>query len=265
LTSLALNAEDLAVAFSLRRYRNCTYFIPPLRDDLGHTKLFIENLLDAIKRSVDVDETPPSWTENYALPGMDKLSQELSRVNAGVEKLQLQASSIQEDLNRLKWIKNTLLFGDGKNLEKAVIEVLNEVGYDPNPGLIGQEDLTFHYGGKHFLAEVKGSTSSASEGHIKQLKAKQTRFEENTKLQVKGILIINPWRQYEPGLREKEGGAFFPDAMMPLVDIWKFCLMTSVQLFVIYQMHLQGKLDRDKLSEGIYKTVGPLKGYVLGK
>ncbi len=57
----------------------------------------------------------------------------------------------------------------------------------------------------------------------------------------------------------------FPDAMMPLADIWRFCLMTSVQLFVIYQLHLQGKLDRDKLVEEIYNTVGPLKGYVLGK
>ena len=82
---------------------------------------------------------------------------------------------------------------------------------------------------------------------------------------VKGVLIINPWRHLEPVQREMAGRVMFPDAMMPLADIWRFCLMTSVQLFVIYQLHLQGKLDRDKLAEEIYNTVGPLKGYVLGK
>jgi len=260
--ALAVNAEEEAIAFSLSKYRNRVFFLPaPVSEP--HAGIFLNNLLEAISRTADIDETPPTWTNKFKLPGMEQYQRNIDEKKLELSNLEKQVEQNQLGLRQLSSVRDTLLSGDGPRLEKAVIEVLIAIGYQPVSGPKGQEDVTFQHQGKHFLAEVKGATSSASEGHIKQLNAKQTTFVLDNKLPVKGVLIINPWRQHEPSQRETEGRVIFPDAIKPLVEIWKFCLMTSVQLFVIYQLHLKGKLDPAKLSEAIHSTVGPLKGYEL--
>jgi hypothetical protein len=145
----------------------------------------------------------------------------------------------------------------------AVSDVLDALGYDPKPGPKAQQDVTFSHGAHHFLAEIKGVTSSASESHIKQLHAKQTLYVEQNEIDVKGVLIINAYRQYEPAEREAEGRVIFPHAIMKLVEIWRFCMMTTTQLYQIYRLLLEGQLDTEKLAHDIHNTVGPLHGYNL--
>ena len=264
LVPLAVNAEGEAVAFSLADRRHQSYFLPaPVTGP--HTRIFLENLLEAISRSSHVTEPAPSWTEIFQLPGIKDLKEKIEKMKSEVSTLEEKVSAYQSDLDRLTWIRNTLLSSDGKNLEEAVKVVLEAVGYHPVPGPKGQQDLTFEHKGTHFLAEVKGATSSASEDHIKQLQAKKTLYIEENKKDVKGVLIINAWRQYEPGQRENGGRVIFPAAIMPLVEIWNFSLITTTQLLEIYRRHLEGSLDRERLAKEIYDVVGPLKGYEMRK
>lgn len=194
---------------------------------------------------------------------MKNLQGSIERVASDIARLHGELSGYETQLGRFIWLRNALLSADGRTLEGAVKDVLEVVGYDPVPGPIGEHDLTFRHQGHQLLAEIKGSTSSASEQHIKQLHAKLTQFVEKEEIEAKPVLIINPWRQFDPGERGTGERPLFPDAIMKLVKIWKICLMTSLQVLEIYRLHLEEKLDPKRLSEEIHSTVGPLEGYQL--
>jgi len=159
-------------------------------------------------------------------------------------------------------------FGGGrKNVEvlNAVKFVLDKIGFNPVLGPIGQHDLTFSFDGQDLLGEIKGATKSASEGHVKQLHAKQTKYIEENRLDIKGVLIINAWRRFPPNERDNKERTIFPDDMMSLVNIYKFALIKSTQILEIYCRYLNKKLDKKKLATDIHTTVGPLAGYELKK
>ena len=143
--------------------------------------------------------------------------------------------------------------------------MLEEIGFNPIEGPIGKHDIVFNYKDKKLLAEIKGSTSSASESHIKQLHAKKTEYESKEKKKVKSILIINPWRQYEPDERENKDRTIYPDALLSLVKIWEISMLTTMQLLEIYNLYLKKKLNKAKLTDTLFNTIGPVIGYVLKK
>lgn len=262
LLPLALNASQEVVGFSLAKYPSNTFFLPPPHT-LQHARLFVRSLVEAIRRTVVLSEPSPTWVEQFLLPGMIELNTEIESYGHDISAIEVKRQGARSRLDELTWVRNTLLSADGKNLEKAVQHVLEQIGYNPLVGPLGHHDLTFEYKAQHFLAEVKGATSSASEEHIRQLNAMRTRYIEEKKTDTKGVLIINPWRQFEPEKRESDGRVIFPSSMMTLVEIWKFCLITTIQLLQIYRLHLQGALNPEKLADEIHRTVGPLKGYDL--
>lgn len=262
LVPLAVNAENEAVAFSLAKFPNHSFFLP-MPMNVPHANIFVQNLLEAINRSTFKVDSVPTWTDKFSLPGIKEKTEEINNADFEISKIEKKIATHKYELDQLTWIRDTLLSGTGKNLENAIEKVLSEIGYNPIPGPTGQEDFTFEHDGKHFLLEVKGVTSSANEGHIKQLHAKQSQFINEHKIEIKGVLIINPWRQHEPSERQNKDRVIFPEPMMKLVKIYRSCLLTTLQLLAIYRLHLEGQFNRDKLSKEIENTVGLLKGYSL--
>lgn len=262
LTPLAVNVDKEPIAFSLKKREFYFYFLPsPV--NVGHQKIFYQNLFEAISRIGDISEVVPSWTAKYNLPEIKKEQKKLDQLQVKISSLQDEISIHQKKLNQLIWLRDTLLARDGKNLEKAIDYVLKSIGINSIPGPACQEDITFNFKDKYFLAEIKGSTSSASEAHIKQLHAKLTMFQEREKIETKGVLIINPWRQYPPNDRENKERKIYPDPIMSLVKIWRFSLVTTLQIFEVYKLHLQEKLNLDKFINDLYHTIGPLENYKL--
>jgi len=262
LVPLAIDSENESVAFSLANSPNHAFFLPP-PVNTAHAKIFLQNLLESINRSTFKVDPVPTWTDKFSLPGIKEKTEEIYNAKFEISKIKEKVVTHKSELDQLKWKRDTLLSGTGKNLENAIEKVLSEIGYNPIPGPAGQEDFTFEHDGKHFLLEVKGVTSSANEGHIKQLHAKQSQFINEHKIDIKGVLIINPWRQYEPSQRHNKDRVVFPEPMMDLVKIYRFCLMTTLQLLAIYRLHLEHKLDLDQFSKDMDNTIGPLKGYSL--
>lgn len=258
LIPLAVNLDNEPIAFTFKSSKSHSYIIPsPINDD--HLNLFFNNLTEAVSRLGTDYEEAPTWTKDYQLKGMKEYQTKIKEIRVNIETLNTKLSSMQNHLNKKVWLRDTLLSRDGEALEKAVEFVFKEIGFAPKPGPTGQEDITFSYAGINFLAEIKGATSSASEKHIKQLHAKLTIFHEREKVPSKGVLIINPWRQYPPSERENDSRMIFPDAIQSLVSIWEFCLITTIQLFEIYKLHLADTLDKEKLAKNMSNTVGPLQ------
>lgn len=262
ISPLVINVDGDPIAFSLIKYKNYTYFLPPPING-EHLILFIKNLLEAINRYRETPEGVPTWTKNFAIPGFNEKKEKLNGIREKISKLEEKADKYQGKLNNLTWLRDTLLARDGRNLENAVKFVLESIKFNPIPGPAGQEDIVFKFGQMLFLAEIKGSTSSSSEGHIKQLNSKLTMYQEREQVDMKGVLIINAWRQYQPSERENKDRTVFPDAIMKLVNIWEFVLVTSLQILEIYCLYLQEKLDRKKLANELYNTIGPIKNYEL--
>lgn len=261
---LALNADNQAIAFSLKEYPHTSFFLPPPKDS-NHQDLLLKELIEAISSIRDFNEDVPNWVSNYKILKMNKLKSIIDESENKIQKISIKVKKVKTKFSHLEQIRNILLIGDGKALEKVVNQVLKEIGFNPIEGPVGKHDIIFSYEDKKFLAETKGSTSSTSEKNIKQLQAKKTEYEAQEKEKVKGTLIINPWRQYLPDERENKDRTIYPDALMSLVNIWEISMLTTMQLLEIYKLHLEKKLDKKKLAETWFNTVGPVKGYDLKK
>ena len=154
-----------------------------------------------------------------------------------------------------------MLFRDGDILKDMCKKVLTELGLHIEEGKIGREDLVFIYNECDYLIEVKGSKSSASKGNIRQLNSHIAEYENEKEKKVKGILLINPWRENpieERNIKDKQN---FPDEIMTLVNLSNITLMNTQQLFVAYCDNLEGKFNLNEFMKKIDDSNGIMEGY----
>jgi hypothetical protein len=74
----------------------------------------------------------------------------------------------------------------------------------------------------------------------------------------KGLLIINTFRN-TPLSERKE--ASFPDNVIELAQGQKICLMTGLQLLILYCEFINNKITREDLIKEIIDTKGVFKLY----
>lgn len=140
-------------------------------------------------------------------------------------------------------------------------DVLNEVGIKAKDGKKAREDLVFIRNNEHFLIEVKGCEKSANKSHVKQVESHKKEYTDENEIVVKGILLINAWRRLPLEERNTADRPIFPNEIMKLVNLYKICLMTTQQLFVIYCKQLEGNFDLNTFIEKLKNSNGRFEGF----
>ncbi|HRK00934.1 MAG TPA: hypothetical protein PL089_15090 [Ignavibacteria bacterium] len=258
LICLAKNTEDNCVAFSLRKFPNC-FFIP------WHYKMSDKLCEILIQLAIDskVNGEPIlDWVKEYSFSELELTDSRIEELSLKISELEDEKDKVNLNKIRLERIRDTLLFRDGKILEEVTKEVLIELGLEIKDGTAGKEDLKFVCNEKHYLLEVKGSNSSCQKNkHVGQIKNHISEYETEIEGKVKGILIMNAWRELPIEERDTNDTKIFPQESVKVAEISDIVLMTTQQLFVMYCDNLEGKFDLKEFMNKIDSTKGVLEGY----
>ncbi|WP_411088834.1 hypothetical protein [Streptomyces sp. 061-3] len=202
-------------------------------------------------------EAAPPWVhrlqfddEKDASTRLMQLKEQIADLNRQVEDLEVEQNSFTE------WKR--LIYSQGDPLERQAIEAFKLLGFDAQAGPEGRADIMLRRGEAVAVVEVKGLSKSAAERNAAQLeKWVSGELAEGVPL-VKGILVVNAWRDLPPDLRRDPA---FPDQMIDFSTRRNHCLITGLQLLAIARTCMEYPERADSIAEEILQTVGVLPNW----
>lgn len=230
---LAVNRDGDAVSFIINRGKGKAVFLPVCSDYTPDVDGLLMECIENEYTNMTFEEEPAdTWVEKYYIPGMPELEQEINEVRGKIEELQQVETVKGKELKELKSYRDILLNKKGHALQNTVIEILNKMGIQAQPGPEGRDDIVIKENDKIVaVCEVKGNKKSAAERDATQLSKWVGRVFEEERYVPKGILIVNAFNEKDiPERTEKP----FPDQILPYCLRGEYCLLTTIQLFNIF-------------------------------
>lgn len=217
---------------------------------------FEQDLLAAIavlRRPLAVDR--PTWVDQFATTQQLSLSEEVHALEKQIEESRLEMAALHQKVAIVESPRE-LFWGTGRSLELAVRDVLEILGGKVVEPPEGRDDWQVVFPEGDAVIEVKGVSKSAAEKHAAQLE----KWVADAKAQgksVKGILVVNTWREQPLNERTEED---FPQQMIPYSRRRQHCLVTGLQLFII-RHEVEQDPDRSAYwRTRLLNTDGPLSG-----
>jgi len=158
--------------------------------------------------------------------------------------------------NRFK----SILYSTGDELVGVVKEILVDIFKltDSHFTDVKKEDFRFEFEDVNFMVEIKGINTNVKNSNIAQCKKHVTDLiaEDDTKSpgNVKGLLIVNPQRDIEPGKREPIHANQISYAKSEGILI-----ITTLELLKLYQAYTKDKVVSNKCFEIFKNNVGEFK------
>jgi len=250
---IATNITDNPIAFESPMGNGRTVFLPfyTFGNDTEES-LFLRDLLNSIQNRYKVrkDEVIPSWVSkpDYRLP----LEEEIER----------RAKSIEQEKASLSQIRS-ILWLDGLELVNSVAHTLRQLDVRCEVKEIeGRHDVEIFEPELHATVEVKGLSGYANYQDIRQLldwHVEARRQDEK----VKGIFLLNDFREAEPELRlskmrekVRDGKSLFTKDAERIAETNNFCLLTSYQLFRVFKLKSTGSFNKLDFLKTIRDTKG---------
>jgi len=204
--------------------------------------------INLINSSLRILEKPPEVSSVSQVPSW--LSEVTVENERKVIELEKSVNERKENIFRIK----QLLFETNSALVSSVKFVFELLGYKvKNVEKLGDQDIEISREEFRGIAEVKGLERCATLRDLRQLL--DYRFTSETKLN-KGIFVVNHFRNKKPNKRKSP----YHEKCIEKSEKVGFCLMTSLQLFRIYN-EIIAKQDNTKIDyirRKIEKTVGLL-------
>ena len=172
----------------------------------------------------------PKWLKMYGF-------KEKENIEGKIEKL-------RKDIKHYEIIES-LLYGTGKPLEKAVVYCLDLLGLD-NVEFIddpNKHDISFVYEAIKYIIEVKGLTKYGKKEDIIQLDSwiQQELAIKTNDNELKGIIVVNHYRKKDP----KERGDPLTEKAKTFMKHYDFIFFTSKFLYDIIREVLNNKIDKE--------------------
>jgi len=236
---IARNSINCEVACEFN-FREGKIFLFPLIKKPDQLPDYISEIINLIEVYMGSPVSPqPDWFEhcNYEF--------ELA--------LKTERSRISNQLKEIELIKSTL-YMHGNPLSRRICKLLNNIGLKAEwTELKAKHDIEIDFNGTIGIVEVRGLKGFASNEDVRQLLDHYLDYFTNHKdSDVKGIFIINHFREMDP----KDRGSPFTDAAIKIAEREDFCLITTLDLFKIYDSYLNKELDLDDLKAQIISSNG---------
>lgn len=194
-----------------------------------------QSLADAFARHLGGTSSgdAPWWARSQALPGLEQIEAELEESEGAAAEAQAHAQAVRERHDTLARHRR-LLWEDGQPFAGAVVEALRLLGLvvEYTPG----EPITIeHEGAKAFL-ELESSRETVVEWpYIRLQRRLESHLLQRGEL-LKGIMVVNGWREREPEQREEE----LSGALRIAAENYRYALLTSRTLFELIRRALGG-------------------------
>lgn len=195
----------------------------------------------------------PDWADGYEIPNETETKGRLEMLNKQKNEIGNQIAEEVVSLKKLQDLKFLFAGGTGDHLVSLTIEALNELGIEAKEGPKNRDDLILSYDKTHGVSEVKGKTKSAAEEDAAQLQKWVSGYHEQHKVEPKGILIINHYRDTPLSERTEEA---FPDQMLDYSNRMRMCLITSTQLLQLVLFVRDNPEQKKEVAQSIFETIG---------
>ncbi len=238
---IATNLADNPISFELSMGNGRIIFLPfyNLANE-EEEMVFLRELLDCIENRYKLpkEDLIPSWASkpDYRLPSE--------------EEIERKAKLVQQEKTSLARIKS-ILWLDGVDLVNAVAHTFRKLDIQCRVKEIeGRHDIEILESDLHGIVEVKGLSGYANYQDIRQLLdwSVEARNEDET---IKGIFILNDFRDIEPELRQAKLKEKLRDSDFPLTKDAEriaitnnFCLLTTNQLFQVFKRSTLGRFNK---------------------
>ena len=203
------------------------------------------------------EEALPGWADGYKFTEEIGIENELSQLEAQLQKIQEgidSAKSRKATLNQWK-----LLFtGTGTALEEQAKEAFQILGFEVEDGPTGRSDLRLKRNGETAVVEVKGVGKSAAEKNAAQLEKWLSEERLDGTENPKGILLANTWRSLPLDQRTEPS---FPNQMLAFSTAREHCLITGIQLLAMARHCLADPSKKDEIAESLMRTIGPMPNW----
>jgi hypothetical protein len=196
------------------------------------------------------------WVTQYVIPEMEAIVAEIQELKQFILELEQRKAELEKKVNEREVLRNALLTGSGPALKQAVQYVFSEFGVSVQPDLPDQSDTVLEHKGLDFVVEVTACDGPLGLANIRQLNHWVEDFIGTRGRQPKGMLIANPFVGLPLDQREANGHVAFPEELRLLAEErYKFCLLTTPQLFVAYCKFKEGQLNVNELMTELFETV----------
>lgn len=197
-----------------------------------------------------------AWMAQYVVPEMEAILAEIQELQAFILELQQRKADLEAKVSEREVLRNALLTGSGLPLKQAVQYVFNELGVSLQPSSTDRTDIVLDYKGLDYVGEVVACEGPISLANIRQLNHWVEDFIETHGRQPKGLLIANPFARVPLEQRDANGCVAFPEELRLLAEErYKFCLLTTPQLFVAYCKFKEGQLNINEFMTELFETV----------
>ena len=248
---IARNIIGKTVSFQIKRGNGLIIFLPDDHFYYANSRTsYLRDLLTVIKSKTELSSNfnIPIWSSSpkYVL---------------GLEyNLQEKIKEIRERISKLEKAKS-ILWLSGNDLTSAICFVLKEMGINcKNTEKDGKHDIEINERKLKAVIEVKGLKGCANADNLRQLEDWKRECIKSGKDNIKGIFILNEFREVEPELRKAECkkaiGTDYPftkDAIR-IAERENFVLMTTYQLFRLYKENIDGKFNKNEFLEKILSS-----------
>lgn len=233
-------------------------FLPQLNNGiLKREKEFLEDLLNSAK---DVNRSTleielPKWTNDFYLPKEKTTESEIMEKQEVIFALTKELAEKEKELKEIR-SKKLLFSSSGDILENEIEKVFRELGFDILESEKGRDDLILKYGERVAVVEIKGVSGSAAEKHAAQLEKWSANYFERTGIRPKSILLVNTYRDIPLDQRMEPA---FPHQMIKYSTQREHCLITTVDLLVLYFCVLNESEKKETFINSLFDTVGLFK------
>ena len=232
---------------SVINYGNGKLILLPLVA-LSETENLIRDLLDGIKNNYfkkkEIAELRPTWIENWNFEPELKLKNDIDNITKKFKE-------ISQELEYYKLTKK-ILYVYGKDLSYSIYSVFKQMGFDTNlKENEGRQDIEIKFNSFFAIIEAKGLKGYANNDALRQLLDYYVTASENNP-DVKGVFIVNHFRDKNP----LERGQPFSEAALKLAKNNEFCLLTTIDLFKLYNLFLKNEMQTAQIGDIIKNTKG---------
>jgi hypothetical protein len=217
----------------------------PVPTDLAEREAFaFRDQLVALRNALvsEVESTPPPvWADSsdYRLPQEYSLESQINELNSRLQELSGKQEQLRDQFAEAGELRS-LLYGTGKQLERAVQRALIILGFSAIPFTSGTSefDVIFESSEGRFIGEVEGKdTSAVNVAKISQLRRNVDEDFQRDEVDTPatGVLFGNGFRLEEPALR----GECFTDKVITSAPTLGIVLFRTCDLFLAAKSALE--------------------------
>lgn len=198
---------------------------PKLEDISVPLRLLLEDLNLIDKETV---EPPPEWVDKVFVTGMDRINENLTRMEIELIAKQKEINLAMAQKQELeKW--RGLVYLTGHPLQQLCELAFTELGAITRPSDVSDEFVVI-LGDKEMLVEVKGLTKAAAKTDLGQLLMDSSKPTKSNKPFDKLALVVNAWRKLPLEKRGTHQNPWFSEEVISIASAADIVLITTQSL-----------------------------------